>query len=112
METRGRTTLKIAPLVIAGLFILFQYMSAEKFTNPVTGRTERVAMSSQQEEALGLQAYQEVLSTSDVIQTGREAETVHRVAQRIAGATGSTAKDFNWQVSLVNSPQVNAFCLP
>ena len=107
-----RTTLKIAPLLIAGLVILFQFMSAQKFTNPETGRTERVALSPQQEEALGLQAYQEVLSSSQVIENGREAEVVHRVAQRIAHATGEAARDFNWQVSLVNSPQVNAFCLP
>jgi metalloendopeptidase OMA1, mitochondrial len=112
MDTRTRTGLKIAPLLIAGLFILFQFLGAEKFTNPETGRTERVALSPQQEEALGLQAYQEVLSSSDVIQTGREAEVVRRVAERIAGATGNAAKDFNWQVSLVNSPQINAFCLP
>jgi predicted Zn-dependent protease len=107
-----RTTLKIAPLIIAGLVILFQFLSSQKFTNPETGRTERVSMSPQQEQALGLQAYQEVLSSSQVIQSGREAETVHRVAQKIAAATGEGGKDFNWDVSLVNSPQVNAFCLP
>ena len=112
MEASRRTSLKIAPLLIAGIVILFQFFKAEKFTNPETGRTERVALSHQQEEALGLQAYQEVLSSSQVISSGREAEIVHRVAERIAAATGSAAKDFNWQVSLVNSPQVNAFCLP
>jgi predicted Zn-dependent protease len=112
METRTRTGLKLAPLIIAGIVILFQFLGAEKFTNPETGRTERVALSPQQEEALGLQAYQEVLASSDVIQSGRESEVVHRVAERIAGATGKAAAGFNWQVSLVNSPQVNAFCLP
>src|SRR5687768_4866768 len=112
MDTRTRTTLKILPLVIAGVIILFQFMGAERFTNPETGRTERVALSPQQEETLGLQAYQEVLSTSDVIGSGREAETVRRVAERIANVTGNAARDFNWQVSLVNSPQINAFCLP
>jgi predicted Zn-dependent protease len=107
-----RTTLKIAPLIIAGLVILFQFMSAQKFTNPETGRKERVSMSPQQEQALGLQAYQEVLSSSQVVQGGQQAEMVHRVAQKIAGATGDAGKDFDWEVSLVNSPQVNAFCLP
>lgn len=107
-----RTALKLAPLIIAGLVILFQFMTAERFTNPETGRSERVALSSRQEEALGFQAYQEVLSASQLIETGRDADTVRRVAQRIAGATGSVARDFNWQVSLVNSPQINAFCLP
>jgi predicted Zn-dependent protease len=112
MATRGRTTLKIAPLIIAGLIILFQFFSAEKFTNPETGRTERVALSPEQEQTLGLQAYQEVLASSDVVSGGAEAELVRRVAGRMANATGNAAKDFNWQVTLVNSPQINAFCLP
>jgi len=71
-----------------------------------------VALSAEQEEALGLQAYQEVLSTSDVVESGPEAEMVRRVASRIAAATGKAASDFNWSASLVSSPQVNAFCLP
>jgi metalloendopeptidase OMA1, mitochondrial len=104
--------LKLVPLIIAAVVILFQFMGAERFTNPETGKTERVALSSQQEEALGLQAYQEALSSLEVIQSGREAELVRNVAARIAAQTGQTARDFNWQVSLVNSPQVNAFCLP
>jgi metalloendopeptidase OMA1, mitochondrial len=112
MEARTRTSLKLAPLIIAGIVILFQFLGAERFTNPETGRTQRVALSTQQEEALGLQAYQEVLSSSEVIQSGAEADVVRRVAQRIANATGGAARDFNWQVSLVDSPQVNAFCLP
>lgn len=112
MERTGNTTLKIAPLVIAALVILFQYFGAQKYTNPETGRVERVSMSPQQEQALGLQAYQEVLSSSQVIESGREAEVVNRVAHRIAAATGKASQDFQWEVSLVNSPQVNAFCLP
>jgi predicted Zn-dependent protease len=107
-----RTTLKLAPLLIAGLFILFQFLSADRFTNPETGKSERVALSPQQEETLGLQAYQEVLSTSKVVQSGPEADMVRRVASKIASATGNAGADFNWEVTLVNSPQVNAFCLP
>ena len=112
MEARARTGLKLAPLVIAGIFILFQFLSAERYTNPETGRTQRVALSSQQEEALGLQAFQEVLSTSDVVESGPAVEAVQRVASRIAAQTGKAAADFNWRVSVVNSDQVNAFCLP
>jgi predicted Zn-dependent protease len=107
-----RTRLKVVPLLIAGLVILFQFFSAQKFTNPETGRKERVSMSPQQEQTLGLQAYQDVLSSSQVIQSGPEAEMVHRVAKKIAAATGNAGKDFDWEVSLVNSSQVNAFCLP
>src|SRR5205085_8348874 len=37
---------------------------------------------------------------------------VQQVVQRLVGAIGATAKDFDWRVSLVQSSQVNAFCLP
>jgi metalloendopeptidase OMA1, mitochondrial len=37
---------------------------------------------------------------------------VVRVAQRLARSTGEAARDFKWQVNLVNNRQVNAFCLP
>ena len=69
-----KRSLKIAPLVIAGLVILFQFCSSEKFTNPVTGRKARVALSTQDEAALGLQSYREVLSQSEVIQSGPEVD--------------------------------------
>ncbi len=107
-----RKGIAIVPLVLAGVFALFQYFSSEKVANPETGRKARVALSSQQEEALGLQSYREVLSKSEVISSGPEHDLVVRVAERLARATGEAAKEFNWQVSLVRSPQVNAFCLP
>jgi metalloendopeptidase OMA1, mitochondrial len=112
MDSRQRTGLKLAPLLIAGVFILFQFLSAERFTNPETGRVQRVALSSAQEETLGFQAFQEVLASSDVVESGPAVEAVRRVSSRIAAQTGKAAEDFKWQVSVVNSEQVNAFCLP
>ena len=112
MSTRGRTGLKLAPLIIAGVFILFQFLSAERFKNPETGKVQRVALSTQQEESLGLQAFQEVLSSADVVESGPTFDAVRRVASRIAAQTGTAASTFNWQVSVVNSDQINAFCLP
>jgi len=111
-SSRTRTGLKLAPLIIAGLFILFQFVGSERYTNPETGKTEHVGMSRGQESALGLQAYEEVLSTSQVIDSGPQYEEVKKVAGKLAAQTGEGGKDFNWAVSLVNSEQVNAFCLP
>ncbi len=108
----SRRKIMLFPIVIAIGVALFQYFGAEKVKNPETGRTARVALSSQQEETLGLQSYREVLSQSEVIQSGPEHDMVVRVAERLARASGDAAKDFKWEVSLVRSPQVNAFCLP
>ncbi len=107
-----RRSLTIFPLIIAAVFAAFQYFSADKVTNPETGRSMRVAMSPDQEKALGLQSYREVLSESDVVTSGPELDLVQRVARRLAGAVGNAGGNFEWQVSLIRSPQANAFCLP
>ena len=107
-----RMGFKLAPLIIAGVFILYQFMTAERFKNPETGRVQRVAFSPAQEETLGLQAFKDVLAQSDVLESGPAADMVRRVSSKIAGQTGKAAEDFNWQVSVVRSEQVNAFCLP
>jgi len=106
-----RLLLRILPIAIAGLVIFFQYSTSEKAVNEA-GRTVHYALNPQQESALGLQSYQQVLSQSQTVTSGPEYEMVRRVAQRLAGATGDSAKKFDWQVSVVRSSQVNAFCLP
>lgn len=107
-----RKSAMIIPLLLAGVVVLFQYCTSEKVRNPETGKSARVALSSEQEETLGLQSYREVLQQSQVISSGPEYEMVRRVAERLARATGPAAQHFKWQVSLVQSPQANAFCLP
>jgi metalloendopeptidase OMA1, mitochondrial len=107
-----RRSLTIFPLLIALVFAAFQYFSADKVTNPETGRSVRVAMTPDQEQALGLQSYQQVLAESELVRSGADYEMVRRVARRLAIAVGTAAGDFDWQVSLIRSPQANAFCLP
>lgn len=107
-----RRTVTIIPLVIAILIAAFQYFGAEKVTNPETGRTVRVGLSTEQEQALGLQSYREVLAQSDVVTSGPERDVVERVARRLAAAIGDAGEGFDWQVSVIRSPQANAFCLP
>lgn len=104
--------LRLLPILLAGVFILFQFLGSEKYTNPETGRKAHVGLSQQEEMALGLQTYQKVLSESDTITSGPEYEVVRKVAQKLAAATGAGAQGFEWQVSVVRNDQVNAFCLP
>src|ERR1044072_9354092 len=107
-----RRSITIFPLILAALFAAYQYFGAEKVTNPETGKAARVAMSSEQEEVPGLQSYREVLSQSEIVQSGPEREMVERLARRLAAAVGDAGGNFNWQVSLIRSEQANAFCLP
>jgi len=107
-----RRNIAIIPICIALVVMGLKYCTAEKVVNPLTGKIARVGLSSEQEEVLGLQSYQEVLSQSDIITSGSEYEVVVRVAERLARATGDAAENFKWQVSLVRDQQANAFCLP
>jgi len=107
-----RRHIKWLPLLLAGLFFAYQYFSSEKFVNPETGRRSHVAMSTREEALLGLQSYQQVLAQSESIDSGPELEMVKRVAARLATATGKVGTDFDWQVALIRSSQINAFCLP
>ncbi|MCW5557698.1 MAG: M48 family metallopeptidase [Verrucomicrobiae bacterium] len=108
----GRRKWVLAPLLVAGVIALIQYFGAERFVNPETGRAARVAISPEQESELGLQSYRQVLAQEDVVTSGPEVDLVTRVARRLAAVTGEAARQFDWQVSVVRSPQVNAFCLP
>jgi metalloendopeptidase OMA1, mitochondrial len=107
-----RTHIKWLPILIAAIFFAYQYFSSEKFVNPETGRKSRVGLSTQQESALGLQSYRQVLAQSQPIDSGPEVEMVRRVATRLAAATGTAGNGFDWQESLIRDDQVNAFCLP
>ncbi len=108
----NRNRLRLLPIVAALLFAGYQFFTSERFVNPETGRASHVGLSTQQEAALGLQSYQQVLSQSQTIDRGPQFDLVRKVAQRLASATGPAAKDFQWEVSLVRSDQLNAFCLP
>lgn len=107
-----RRHIKWLPIAAAALFLLYQYCSSEKFVNPETGRVSHVGMTTEQEAALGLQSYQNVLAQSRTVDSGPELESVKRVASRLAAATGKAGAGFDWKVSLVSDSQQNAFCLP
>jgi predicted Zn-dependent protease len=106
-----RVLIRLVPLAIAGIVMWFQFASSDKFTNEA-GRTVHVGLSEKQEEALGLESYAQVLHESDVVPSGPEVDLATRVATKLAGAMGDTGRKFDWRVSVVRSPQVNAFCLP
>lgn len=107
-----RRKVLVAPLILFALYLAFQYLSADTFINPETGERKRVALSVDQESALGLQSFKEVLSQERRIESGPQVEMVKAVAQRLINQVDSESKKFEWMVSLVDSNQINAFCLP
>lgn len=110
MQRRGKIVL--FPIIAAIVLALWQYFGANRTVDPETGKVIRGAFSDEQGEALGLQAYQQVLSTERVLESGPEVDLVATVAQRLVRVVGDAGKGFNWRVSVVQSEQANAFCLP
>jgi predicted Zn-dependent protease len=79
-------------------------------TAPITGRRQLLLLSEDQETSLGLQSYQEVLSTEKLSTDPAANALVQQVGSRIAAATG---KSYQWEFKVVDKPgTVNAFCLP
>lgn len=86
-------------------------------------RKQVLALTPQQELSLGEQAYKQVLGKAHVVRTGPEVDRIREIGRRIAKAAEieplqreinlrMKGYDFEWEFNLLQSPQVNAFCLP
>ena len=84
--------------------------SAGCSTVPETGRKRIMLVSAEQEQKLGLDAYHEVLAKEKRSSDQRMTAVVERVGRRIA--TVANQPDFQWEFVLLESKEVNAFCLP
>lgn len=113
-------------LILFGLYAGWYWFSNQQEA-AFTGRTQLIDSSVEQEATLGLQAYREILSQSQVVSSGQLPNQVKDIARRLIdvgprveaelaaarGAKSSIQWDaFNWDVSVIQSDQANAFCLP
>lgn len=105
----GRRRIKIWPLLVFAVFAVIYYQTNQEVV-PITGRSQLVDISKQQEMALGLQSYNSILRQSQVIRSGDAYEMLQRVAGRIAKVTGES--EFEWDFNLIKSDEPNAFALP
>ena len=122
----SRRGLKLWPILLFGLYFGYYYFSHSNAAS-FTGRKQLLDSSAQEEAALGLQSYREILQQSQVITSGELPKEVQGIAQRLVEAAPKVEKyladtegtpantdwsAYQWQVSLIQSDQVNAFCLP
>ncbi len=101
-------------LVLALAVVAFTWFSSEEQQVPVTGRTQRVAMSDAQQEQLGLQVFDQTLAEEGekVVESGPQYDQVRRVAEKLARIGAVDKPEFEWEFALVDRPEANAFCLP
>lgn len=80
-------------------------------TVPYTGRSQLQLISPQQENEMGVQAFQQIVGKAKLSNDAPANEMVTRVGKRIAGVTG--LPDAQWEYRLIqDDKQVNAFALP
>jgi predicted Zn-dependent protease len=108
---RRRGRIRWLPILLFALYGLYYYASNQEVV-PITGRSQLVDMSREQEMALGLQSYREILSRERIVRSGEVVDVVQDVGRRIAQAAAEYDPGFEWEFNVIDSPQVNAFALP
>ncbi|MGY0504192.1 M48 family metallopeptidase [Luteimonas sp. e5] len=116
-------------LVAVAAYGIYYYFS-NRTVDPYTGEKVLIDknLDASQEEALGLQAFREVLAQEQPVDPNSQiSQQIRTIAARLVDkvdeveaalasehseAPRNFAKDFNWQVVVLNSPQANAFALP
>jgi len=109
MRLRGRLLLAIC--LVAPLLAACE-------SAPVTGRSQLMLVSENEERQMGQQAYSQLLSREVQVREGWARTTVERVGGRIAEAAEHPpaklwkAPRYDWEFRTINKNVVNAFCLP
>jgi predicted Zn-dependent protease len=99
-------------LLFAG-FALFSYFSQQS-TNPVTGEKQYVAVSPEQEIALGLQAAPEMIQQfGGVSQDAQASAAVLEVGRRVVEGSAAARSEYEYSFTLLGDRNtINAFALP
>jgi predicted Zn-dependent protease len=103
----------------AGLAVLLIGLSVTACqTAPVTGRSQTMLVSEDEERRLGSTAYLQVLSKEHESRDLRASDLVERVGRRIAEAAEAPppkmwrAPNYRWEFKTIDKNVLNAFCLP
>jgi metalloendopeptidase OMA1, mitochondrial len=106
------------------------YWVSNRQVDPYTGEKVLIdgSISIDQEKAMGLQAYEDILSKEQPVDPNSQiAQQVREIAKRLiakvpeveahmAADSGNTPnkvwETFDWDVNVIQSEQANAFCLP
>ena len=102
--------LRLLPIVIFGIYLAYYYFSNQEEV-PLTGRSQLVDMTREQEAALGLQTYQQVLAQSRVLRSGQAVDLIREIGYRLAEVVENDP-GFEWEFNVIESDQANAFALP
>jgi predicted Zn-dependent protease len=100
-----RRTIRTA---LAGLSIVFALLACQQA--PVTGRQQLILLPESQDAVMGLEAYQQIKQESRVSNDRDLTRRVQEVGRRIAQA--SPHPEWDWEFTLFDNDEPNAFALP
>jgi predicted Zn-dependent protease len=93
---------------LAGLSIVFALLACQQA--PVTGRQQLILLPESQDAVMGLEAYQQIKQESRVSNDRDLTRRVQEVGRRIAQA--SPHPEWDWEFTLFDNDEPNAFALP
>ncbi len=107
-------------IIFYGAFLLTLVWACAKV--PLSGRNQLLLVSDSEMNAMAFTSYKQFLDTSKVVPANsQQAAMVKRVGDKIARAAQTYFESvgkpeylngYQWQTELIQSPQVNAWCMP
>lgn len=77
---------------------------------PVTGRSQLILVSNEQELAMGLDESERIKKDSNLSKNAALVKKIRTIGEKIAAVSGRD--DYAWEFNVIDSDQLNAFCLP
>ncbi len=109
-SNRRGGALRLLPIALFGLYLAYYYFSNQEEV-AMTGRSQLIDISREQEMALGLQSYQEILSQQNVLRSGQAVDLVREIGYRLSKVIEEDP-GFEWEFNVIDADQANAFALP
>ena len=104
------------------VFSVFIFLTAGCSSVPITGRNQLSLVSDSEITQMSEQSYKDIISKSQIVKTGPEADMVKTVGTKIAAAAEAFLKEsgksadianYSWEFNLIKDDKtVNAFCMP
>ena len=114
-------------LLLFGAYAAWSWFGSQK-TDPYTGEKAHYGTTAEEDNQLGLQAFQQVLSQENPLDpSSPSSQKVAAIAQRLIAHASQVGADlaaehgqpspgiaasFDWSVAVLQSDDANAFCLP
>lgn len=117
MASRVLSSRRSPRLILAAIIVLISvlsyYCTTQEVENPFTGETQRVALSVDQEIALGLQAAPKMIQQFGGEEQGQAAAQVDQIGQVLVDNTQVGDTEYQFEFHLLDDEQtINAFALP